>query len=394
MSGLVHGRLMSFGFRVSALLCVGMMAGCATAHAFEPRPVGASEKVAPMTAASAENTTLTWYAARQLTIEGKGWTDTPSFFRRLPERAKDVVTPAVWRLSSNTAGICVRFVSDADAIWARVKVTSKNLALPHMPASGTSGLDLYVYRDGQYRCLHVGRLKMEQAIERPLLTKTLPGLNEYLLYLPLYNGIEYLEIGVPRDALMGKPLPRPADRAKPICFYGTSIMQGGCASRPGMSHVAIIGRWLDRPVMNFGFSGAGKMEPAMADLFGELDVAAYVLDCLPNMSVDMVNERVEPFVLRLRKARPKTPILLVESTTYPTQKIISGTNALYLQKNIALKKVYQKLLDQDVAHLHYLPGENLIGPDGQGTVDGTHLTDLGFHRFAQAMTPVLRDIVE
>ena len=111
------------------------------------------------------------------------------------------------------------------------------------------------------------------------------------------------------------PVNGPVGNRKPLVFYGTSITQGGCASRPGMVHTAILGRWLDRPVINLGFSGNGTMDPEMADLMAELDPALYILDCLPNINAAQVAKRVVPFVRTLRKARPETPILLVEDLT-------------------------------------------------------------------------------
>src|SRR5262249_29415705 len=147
---------------------------------------------------------------------------------------------------------------------------------------------------------------------------------EYLLYLPLYNGVKSVEVGVPKGAALTKASPRPADHAKPLVFYGTSITQGGCASRPGMVHTAILGRRLERPVINLGFSGNGRMEREMAELLAELAPAVYVLDCLPNMDAALVAQRVEPFVRTLRKARPDTPILLVEDRSYTTAFLLDG----------------------------------------------------------------------
>src|SRR5258705_7674130 len=135
-----------------------------------------------------------------------------------------------------------------------------------------------------------------------------PAQGESLLHLPLYNGVSSVEIGLPKTATLARTTDRPKDRARPILFYGTSITQGGCASRPGMVHTAILGRRHDRPIINLGFSGNGKMEPELADLLAELDPAVYVLDCLPNMTAEEVEQRVEPFVRTLRKAHPTTPI--------------------------------------------------------------------------------------
>src|SRR5262249_28093654 len=178
-----------------------------------------------------------------------------------------------------------RFRSDATEVHARWTLTGKNLAMNHMPATGVSGLDLYAKSpQGKWQWLGVGRPTAQT--NTGVLAKGLPasGTRELLLYLPLYNGVSSVEIGLPKAAKLSKAA-LPAYR-KPIVFYGTSITQGGCASRPGMVHTAILGRRLDWPVINLGFSGNGKMEVELAHLLAEIDAGAYVLDCLPNLGAD------------------------------------------------------------------------------------------------------------
>src|SRR5207253_1044617 len=160
---------------------------------------------------------------------------------------------------------------------ARWTNTSDRLAMPHMPATGVSGVDLYVKVDSTWRWLAVGQPKMGLSHTQQLVTGFPAGKREFLLYLPLYNGVSSVEIGLPKATTLAKALAYDAAHAKPIVFYGTSITQGGCASRPGMVHTAIVGRKLHRPVLNLGFSGNGKMELEMAALFVELDPAVYVL---------------------------------------------------------------------------------------------------------------------
>jgi lysophospholipase L1-like esterase len=332
-----------------------------------------------------------WYDGRQLPIEGKAWNDTEDFYDRLPAQAKDIVTSKVWGLSKNSAGLCVRFATDANHFSVRWTVTSSKLGMPHMPATGVSGMDLYVKYAGGWHWIGTGRPEDSVTNEwsgiDPRLT---PGTHEYLMYLPLYNGTKSFEIGIPLDG----HLYRPAVRAnKPICVYGTSIVQGGCASRPGMAHVAILGRRLDRPMINLGFSGSAQMEPVIAVLLGELDVAAYVLDCLPNMTTELVSQRVEPFVTSLRKARPDTPIILVESVIPQGTAFLPKAEQSITAKNAALREVFQHLMADGIQNLHYVQGEPLLGADGEATVDGVHPTDLGFIRMADALEPVLRQIV-
>jgi hypothetical protein len=364
-------------------------AGCRQAASARIQTFDNLQRVAPADATKDPKAPTLWYDAQQLTIEGKGWTDTEQFYDRLPTRAKGVVTDAVWGLSKDTAGMCVRFVTDASKISARWTVTSQSLAMPHMPATGVSGLDLYVNDRGTWRWAGAGRPTKSPTNECSLADGIPAGPHEYALYLPLYNGVKSLEIGLPPSATLARPASRPPSHAKPICYYGTSIAQGGCASRPGMAHVAILGRVLDRPTINLGFSGSGKMEPAMADLLAELDAAAYVLDCLPNMTAAMVKERVEPFVEALRKARPDTPIILVENTMYDNGRFLPKVRDTVIEKNRALYAAYEHLIAKGVRKLTYVPCDSLVGTDGESTVDGAHCTDLGFFRFAHSLAPVL-----
>lgn len=342
-----------------------------------------------------------WHEAAELCIEGKGWVETERPYDRLPAKARDMVREPVWKLSKNSAGLCIHFVTDAPAIAARWKLTKKDLAMPHMPATGVSGLDLYVRRDFGWEHIQVDpRLgptwgwigsgqPTAQENEKVLIENMPATTHEFLLYLPLYNGVESLRIGVPPGQRVAKLVPR---RTKPIVFYGTSITQGGCASRPGMAYPAILGRRLNRETINLGFSGNGRMDIELADLLGEI-AAAYVLDCLPNMKMDMVAERVEPFVLRLRERRPQVPILLVESIAYPAQHYVPNPTAGYDVQNRLLRQVYDRLVAKGVTNLHYVPGEHLYGCDDEATVDGCHATDLGFSRFADALEPVLRGVL-
>src|SRR5262249_23641262 len=155
--------------------------------------------------------------------------------------------------------------------------------------------------------------------------------------------VSSVEIGIPKDSKLGRAPARPPQKQKPIVFYGTSITQGGCASRPGMVHTAILGRRLDRPIINLGFSGNGKMDPEVAKLLAELDPAAYVIDCLPNMDAKQVEERTEPLVRSLLQAHPRTPILLVEDRTYANAPALESLRQRQTASRAALRKVYDKL---------------------------------------------------
>lgn len=335
---------------------------------------------------------LHWYDALQLGVEGRGWTDTECPFDRLPARARGVVRDPVWQLSRHSAGLAVRFRTDATALSARWTLRNPSLAMDHMPATGVSGLDLYAHDGRVWRWGGVGRTVDARGLNQSnvLAEGLAEGVRTFLLYLPLYNGVERVEIGVPAGctvAAAAVPCPRP------VCVYGTSIVQGGCASRPGMAYPAILGRRLNRTFINLGFSGNGPMDLEMAPFLAELDPAAFVLDALPNMSAEMVTERVERFVGILRAARPRVPIVLVENIVYQRAPLVPPARRGHVAKNDALRAAFGRLRAAGVPHLHYVPGDALLGDDGEATVDGTHPTDVGFLRMAQALAPVIEPLL-
>lgn len=345
------------------------------------------------TSAFAQTTDVTWRDAKSLTIEGQGWSETESPYDRFPAKAKKQVRPAVWSLSQQSAGICVRFRSNATAIHAKWNLRSARLEMPHMPATGVSGLDLYARDDdGRWRWVANGR-PSKQENSGKLVSGLTANDREFLVYLPLYNGVTAVEIGVPKGSTLEPGGPRPASKAKPVVFYGTSITQGGCASRPGMVHTAILGRWIDRPVINLGFSGNGRMEKEVAELMTEIDAACYVIDCLPNINAKQVTELTATVVNTLKTRRPGVPIVLVEDRNYTDSVFVTGKAKRNRESQQALRTEFEKLTASGVKPLYYINGKQLLGDDGEGTVDSSHPTDLGFMRQAKAFHKVLKPIL-
>jgi hypothetical protein len=161
-----------------------------------------------------------------------------------------------------------------------------------------------------------------------------------------------------------------------------------------MVHTAIIGRRLECPIINLGFSGNGRMEAEVNKLLAEIDTAVYVIDCLPNMNAKDVEERTEPLVQTLRKVRPDTPIVLVEDRSYTNAHTLPGPRKHNDESRAALKKAFDRLQKAGVKHLHYLSGARLLGDDSEGTVDSSHPTDLGFMRQADAFLEVLAPLLK
>lgn len=332
-----------------------------------------------------------WRNVTDWGVEGKGWNNTSRYFDRLPSKAEGSVRNSVWDLSRHSAGMCVRFITDSPVIKVRYELLLERLAMAHMPATGVSGLDLYA-QDAQGTDRWVGVVRPDsKTIETDIAKGLAPGSRRYTIYLPLYNGVESLEIGVP-DGQSFEPVAPRSER--PILFYGTSILHGACASRPGMAFPSILGRRLRRPTINLGFSGNGRMEPEVGSLLSELDPCAYVIDCLPNMNGDTVSVRAVPLVKQIRRAHPNTPILLTEDRSFTNVAFFPTRKAHHDRSRKALREAYRALNDAGIKHLYYLDGDHLLGLDGEGATDGSHPNDLGMVRYADAYEPVLRAMLK
>ncbi len=333
-------------------------------------------------------------------IEGQAFVGTlEAPFDRLPQSAKNQVREAVWNLSRESAGMMIRFRTNASSISVRYMVSS-DFAMNHMPATGVSGVDLYsISNDGDWMWCrgrrefsdtvryHFGQLKPGDGYHRR-------G-REYRLYLPLYNQVNWLEIGV-EDTSYFEPLP--VRMEKPIVVYGTSIAQGACASRPGMAWTNILGRIVDLPVINLAFSGNGRLEPEVVDYIAQIDAQLFILDCLPNLTnPDLypdkeVIQRVSQTVNAIRMRWPDVPILLTEHAGY-TDELTNEKRALsYRRVNAAQQFAYTDLIRAGSRHIYYLPHHE-IGLTLDDMVDGTHPNDLGMQHYAEAYEEKVRQIL-
>lgn len=333
-----------------------------------------------------------WRDAATLTIEGRGWSVAEAPFQRLPEHAKATVPTHVWDLGRSSAGIAVRFSTKADRVDARWNLTSGSLAMPHMPATGVSGLDLYVRESnpGTWRFVQNGRPSTQLTNTTQFRLGTHSSAREFLLYLPLYNGVTRLDLGVD-SAFSIDPIPATATNARrrPIAIYGTSIVQGGCASRPGLAWPAILGRQMDLPVINLGFSGAGRMEPAVVDVLAELDPSLFIIDCLWNIGDQRspeIEARVTHLATALREKHASTPILFVGQSDIRNERHPSGATK-------AQERAVQALQAKGMKGLHLVGGNLLLGFDREGTVDGVHPNDLGMMRHADALAPIVQALL-
>lgn len=351
-----------------------------------PDPIGRLDPEMAERAKAADG--LLWFDVTLGDVEGRILPNQSRerWFDRFPASAQKTVTSNVWNLSRHSAGMMVRFETDSTEIHVDYELLSRNLAMSHMPATGVSGIDLYA-RDGEgrWRWVQVTRPTSQQ-VKTKVVSGLAPGLREYAAYLPLYNGVQSLSIGVKP----GSKFKQLKQRAKPIVFYGTSITHGACASRPGMVHTAILGRRFDMPVVNLGFSGNGKMDAAVGDFLTQLDAAVYVIDCLPNMNAEMVRKKCVPLVKQMREKKPGAPIILVEDRRNTNSWILPTRDKHHDANHAALREAYETLIDAGTKDLYYIEGDTLYGDDGDGATDGSHASDLGFMRQADAFETVLR----
>ena len=356
---------------------------------------------------------LKYYDPRDLNLPviGRGFADcvrpndtiSDGFYTRLPTDMQNV-REALWDLGQNSAGIAIRFRTNSRAIGAQWEPLN-NFGMSHMTPTGVKGLDLYALIDGQWQFAGIAQPNGKKS--RNMIVKKMDGqTREYLLYLPLYDGIKSLKIGVDSTATIEMPqvndlLPvNPATAAKedlPIVFYGTSITQGGCATRPGMAFPAIIERKLHKETINLGFSGNGRMDKIMADKIASIPASAYVIDCIENCTYQIVKDSTEYFIRTIAEANPDTPIFMVSAYYLPAMYLDTQWKADAMKENELWREFCEKLRKEGYKNIKYIDvfthgnmKKNPLGPDFEGCVDGIHFTDMGFARMAEFLLKYLK----
>ncbi len=330
-------------------------------------------------------------------IASQAWpNEVKSVYHRLPARAEKDVRGAVWGLSKQSAGLSIRFWSNANSILVKYKVKG-NVDMSHMPSTGVSGLDLYSksYNGEWLRCW--GSLSIDTVsnynfiIDENAESYKEYG-REYQLFLPLYNEVATMEIGISKESLF-KVLP--IREEKPIVAYGTSICQGACASRPGMAWTNILERKLERSVINLGFSGNGELEPELIDLMTEIDAKLYILDCLPNLnpSKDDTYLLTLNAVKKLKEKRPDVPIILTAHIGYADELTSNKSKRKYETLNNALDSAFYTLKSEGYTNIFLLKKKD-IAFNFDMYVDKIHPNDYGMVQYANAYEGLIREILE
>ena len=328
-----------------------------------------------------------WIDGRDLPLEGKAFSDTERYYDRLPCNVSSNVNAGVRNMKCHTAGMQFRFSTDSRKLRFRWVPIGGRLAMDHMPATGVSGIDVYRLDEKTDRWLYVKTGRIWDAVKGGSLeVDWKPGVS-CLVNLPLYNGLKSFTLGIDAGATVSALPPRKGGVAKPVVFYGTSITHGGCCSRPGLAYPSIVGRDLDVPIVNLGFSGSAKAEVEMSDLLAEIDASCYVIDCVRNMSQALIERRYERFVRNLLRKRPGVPIVLAEGCNVycdsPQGESIRGRNRF-------VRGVGRKLIGEGFANVSVLEEEVQMADDFEGTVDGTHPNDRGMERMAAVFGDAVR----
>ena len=337
--------------------------------------------------------------ATDLRIINKGFDDTERTYSRLPIWLKDSVRPDLWNRQQCSTGIGVRFATNSSTIGVRYDLFW-NTHMIHMADTGLKGTDLYILEgDSVWRHVNTNRPYIKKGTDKTCeftyVEHLSPNMKEFMVYLPLYDGITDLDIVVDSGATITAGNPEIIDKNKKVIAYGTSILQGGCASRTGMCATNIMSRDLNCEIVNLAFSGEGKMDYCMARAMAQIpDVDLYFLDPVPNCTAMMCATLTYDFVKILVEARPEVPIVMLEGPMYPYSRYDPSFGNYLPRKNEALRRNFERVKkDHPNAKLYYITADKLDRAYNDGTVDGIHLTDLGFVEYAEEITPILREIL-
>lgn len=335
---------------------------------------------------------ISWHDASQFKILGKVYPDSLPIYARIPAFRKDVTRYEVYELGQHSAGISIRFRSNSPDIYLKWN-TLYNNTMTHMADLGTRGLDLYCMTDsGKWRYIGPGRPMGNPTIWTASADME-PEMREYLIHLSLYDAVGKLEIGIDNGYVIEQPVLNSPRREHPVVIYGTSLQHGACASRPGMAECNILQRELDNEVINLGFSANGHLDYEIAEMMAQVDAAAYLMENIPNSSVDEILNKTEKFVRILRDARPDVPIIFIEDPKFPGIPFNKKTTATVEAKNKALRQVYEKMVADGMTNTYYIEQSRLQPADGDATADEYHFTDIGFRHYCDQILPILRKIL-
>ena len=318
-------------------------------------------------------------------------------FRRIPQEVAEQAgqddalllghpTKGMVPLSLCTAGGRVRFCTDSPYVAVRVELVEVG-KFSHMAFTGSVGMDLYERRDGK-ECFvktFVPPVDVTDAYES-IIEFLDAGEHELTLNLPLYSGVRRLWIGLAEGSGLWKS--RDYTHPLPVVYYGSSITQGGCASRPGNSYQSMISQQLDCDYVNLGFSGSATAQQAIQDYISKLPMKVFVYDYDQNApSPEFLAKTHQPMFETIRKANPDLPIILCSK---PSSSNIDQTE----KRKAVIRKTYEDAIAKGDRNVYLIYGSDMMAPVAENwSVDGGHPNDLGFWAMAEAIGEVLKTLL-
>jgi hypothetical protein len=339
--------------------------------------------------------------ATNFLIINKGWDNTTEPYTRLPQQYMDSCRDEQKWLYNHSSGIAVRFATNSKRIAAQYNLKN-NFHMQHMAMTGIKGTDLYYLNEQRGVWEHVNTARPQEknfkadSIQSKLYVENLDGeMHEYMIYLPLYDGINWLQIGVDSTAELTMPRVENPRRMGKIVLYGTSIQQGGCASRVGMVPSAMIQREYNLECVNISTSGNARMDLYIAQAMASIeDAICFVVDPVPNCTKDRLDTITYDFIKILRTLRPEVPIIMVEGIMYPYTRHNSFFADYLPQKNASFRRAYEQHKAENPKGLYYMTHDGQVGPEMEGTVDGVHLTDYGLRAYADILEVVIKKALD
>lgn len=325
--------------------------------------------------------------AKALALYGKSAVSGPHFHRVDTARYSDM-PKHVKVLATYPAGLVIAFKTDSKEIYGRWSI-KPGRAYKNMTAIASRGLDLYIKRDGQWIFAGAG-VPGDSVTTHKIVGNMANGEKECLLFLPTYDELLELAVGVEQGSYV-RPLT--IEWKGRIVIYGSSITQGASASRPGMAYPAQLSRRLGYEIVNLGFSGSGKMEESVGRMVADAGADLFILDCAANPSPQEILDRTENFVKQIREKHPGVPILMIESVVREGGNFDQKIQKRVWDQNNNFRRMHAKLVQEGMQKLYLVNGDDLLGHDHEGTVDGTHPNDLGFDRMLQVIEPKVRAIL-
>lgn len=303
-------------------------------------------------------------------------------FRRIPEAFSQPVSNNVHNLSRNTAGGRLRFRTNSSCVIIHAKMRHIG-KMSHFALCGSAGFDLYV--NNEYHASFLPPFSMTDGYQS-IVNFSSSDMREITLHFPLYSDVVELYIGLDDTALLEKPSPYQIE--KPIVCYGSSITQGGCASRPGNAYPAILSRRLNAESLNLGFTGNAKGEPAMADYIKTLPMSVFVYDYDHNApTTEHLENTHERMFQIIREEQPTLPIVILSRPKIRLSEEESTRLAI-------IRRTYENALAKGDKNVYFIDGPTLMQyAQNEGTVDGCHPTDYGFYSMAETLLSLLKTIL-